>query len=305
MSYEDLSFTHSPSLISFSSCFHLYLPYNDFERTINSNLKTKERRNASGPSKYVEIIRFIQTDYWICGLAPFDGGHLVTLAYTKESQPGNAERPELKMITKDNQEISSDALGIHSYEHYSAKSYRLDYMTTESIFYIVAENDIIVAKPRDLDDHITWLLKHQKYEEALQEASKNQAIRINHSIIDIGERYLTYLVENNKIRKATALCPKILGNSEKLWEKWIYNFARLRQLKAICPYIPIANPQLPTTIYELILGFFLNHNPPGFLRTIEEWPPHLYSISSVIAAAEKKALTNSDDSSLKQALAQL
>lgn len=32
----------------------------------------------------------------------------------------------------------------------------------ESLFYIISPNDIVVARPRDLDDHISWLMEKQK-----------------------------------------------------------------------------------------------------------------------------------------------
>ena len=221
------------------------------------------------------------TDYWICGIAPF-GDYLVTLAYAKgEDTVGAAPRPELRIITRNNEPISSDALSIHGYEHYGPTDYRLDHMATESLFYVVSPRDVVVAKPRDLDDHITWLLENERYEEALNEASDNIAHIHSHNLIDIGERYLTHLVEIGEISKATACCPKILGDSEKLWEKWIFLFAKLRQLKAISPYIPIANPQLSQTVYEMVLCYFLNHNHAGFLRTIQEWPSNLYDITNI------------------------
>lgn len=34
----------------------------------------------------------------------------------------------------------------------------------ESLFYIISPKDIVVAKERDQDDHIDWLLEKKKYE---------------------------------------------------------------------------------------------------------------------------------------------
>lgn len=34
----------------------------------------------------------------------------------------------------------------------------------ESLFYIVSPRDVVVAKERDQDDHIDWLLEKKKYE---------------------------------------------------------------------------------------------------------------------------------------------
>ncbi len=78
--------------------------------------------------------------------------------------------PELRIVTRANEEVSSDALEIHGFEQYLASDYRLDHLATESLFYIVSPGDIVVAKPRDLDDHIKWLMDRKKYEEALSAA---------------------------------------------------------------------------------------------------------------------------------------
>ncbi|KAH3698729.1 hypothetical protein Pelo_19877 [Pelomyxa schiedti] len=37
------------------------------------------------------------------------------------------------------------------------------------MFFLVAPKDIIVARPRDMDDHIDWLLEKHKFAEALME----------------------------------------------------------------------------------------------------------------------------------------
>lgn len=38
----------------------------------------------------------------------------------------------------------------------------------ESLFYIISPKDIVVAKERDQDDHIDWLLEKKKYEVRVQ-----------------------------------------------------------------------------------------------------------------------------------------
>ena len=57
---------------------------------------------------------------------------------------------------------------------------RLLYLISESVsednlFYIVSPKDVVVARQRDEDDHIAWLLQHEKYEvnmgESFQECS--------------------------------------------------------------------------------------------------------------------------------------
>lgn len=42
-----------------------------------------------------------------------------------------------------------------------------EYLEGESLFYIVSPRDVVVAKERDQDDHIDWLLEKKKYEVVL------------------------------------------------------------------------------------------------------------------------------------------
>lgn len=38
---------------------------------------------------------------------------------------GHAQRPEVRIVTRQNEELATDALSIHGYEHYKAKDYVL------------------------------------------------------------------------------------------------------------------------------------------------------------------------------------
>lgn len=40
----------------------------------------------------------------------------------------------------------------------------IEHSEGESLFYIISPKDIVVAKERDQDDHIDWLLDKKKYE---------------------------------------------------------------------------------------------------------------------------------------------
>ena len=59
----------------------------------------------------------------------------------------------------------------------------------QSMFYVVSPKDIVVAKPRDLDDHISWLLQNERYPEALEAARGNERHIRSHKLIAIGEVY--------------------------------------------------------------------------------------------------------------------
>jgi hypothetical protein len=37
-------------------------------------------------------------------------------------------------------------------------------ISEENLFFIVSPKDVVVARLRDMDDHITWLMEHERYE---------------------------------------------------------------------------------------------------------------------------------------------
>ena len=39
-----------------------------------------------------------------------------------------------------------------------------EYLEGEGVFYIVSPKDIVLARKRDIDDHITWLMENEKFE---------------------------------------------------------------------------------------------------------------------------------------------
>jgi hypothetical protein len=38
-----------------------------------------------------------------------------------------------------------------------------EYSAADNLSYVVSPRDIVIAKPRDLDDHVAWLLERQRY----------------------------------------------------------------------------------------------------------------------------------------------
>ncbi|CAI5499127.1 unnamed protein product [Closterium sp. Naga37s-1] len=75
---------------------------------------------------------------------------------------------------------------------------------------------------------------------------------------------------------------------------WIGNFSRLQQLHTLLPYVPISNPKLSPAIYESVLVEMLVSPHSSYHRqlppTLARWPPALYNLGAVIAAAEKRLL---------------
>ncbi len=216
------------------------------------------------------------------------------------AKPVRGQRPELRIISWTNTDISSDALPIHGFQTYRATDYRLEYLrsnssgvvdskSAESLFYIVSPKDIVVARSRDVDDHITWLLQRSRFEDALIAAQQNRNSLRVHKLLDVGEQFLKFLLSRGEYERAARMCPELLMGHAELWETWIEVFAKAGRLKVITAYIPTQNPKLSEEMYEMVLQFYINEDSDGLLRTIKEWAPlRLYHIDTIITAVSDK-----------------
>uniref|UniRef100_A0A8C7TQJ9 VPS41 subunit of HOPS complex n=1 Tax=Oncorhynchus mykiss TaxID=8022 RepID=A0A8C7TQJ9_ONCMY len=187
------------------------------------------------PSRYVEIVSAFETEFFISGLAPL-ADQLVTLYFVKENSDHMEEefraRPCLDIIQplpEGYEEISSDALTVRNFQENECRDYRLEHSEGESLYYIISPKDIVVAKERDQDDHIDWLLDKKKYEEALMAAEISFKNIKRHE--KIGMAYINHLVEKGDYDTAARKCQKVLGKNMELWENEVYRFKTIGQLK--------------------------------------------------------------------------
>ncbi|XP_047319698.1 vacuolar protein sorting-associated protein 41 homolog [Impatiens glandulifera] len=304
-----------------------------------ASIKTYQNAGTNGTHRHipmssinqVDIVASFQTNYFISGIAPF-GDSLVVLAYipgdeagekefssSTPSRQGNAHRPEVHVVTWNNDELATDALPVNGFEHYKAKDYSLAHAPfsgssyaggqwaagDEPLYYVVSPKDVVIAKPRDTEDHISWLLQHGWHEKALAAVEAGQGR--SELIEEVGSRYLDHLIVERKYAEAASLCPKLLRGSASAWERWVFHFAHLRQLPVLVPYIPSENPRLRDTAYEVALVALATN--PSFhqtlLSTIKSWPPAIYSALPVISAIEPQLNASSATDALKEALAEL
>ncbi|MCO5553723.1 hypothetical protein L7F22_007249 [Adiantum nelumboides] len=463
-------------------------------RTRRSDKVVPNRNQPYSGSKYVEIVSTFQTQYHISGIAPYEDA-LVILAYLPEkeaklpdspdgvpSRQLHAQRPEVRIVSWKNEELTRDALPIHGYEHYKVKDYFLAHAPfsgsssaggqwtdgDEPLYYIVSPKDVVIARPRDADDHVNWLLEHNWHEKALAavhagkarkelldedtkdtltnltisqtvefirlsikrnrgrlqcfqegdrhrrdlklkendcvllrfekarlrkkkgkerlypklsmryygpfqiterindvsfrlrlpdtwkihnafhvsllkpfrgdvlddgevdeqpELEENEEILIPEQILahkdtktkgviaddynifkrGVGSRYLDHLILERQYAQAAALCPKLLRGSAAAWERCVFQFAQLRQLPALAPYIPTSNPQLRDTAYEIVLNALITN--PAFhkqaLSIIKTWPSAIYSVPAITTAIELQLSTSAKSPPLQEALAEL
>ena len=110
--------------------------------------------------------------------------------------------------------------------------------------------DVVLAKMRDEDDHVDWLLAHDKYEEALETVQRHVKELKRHNFQDISREYIKYLIEEGLYKEAALQCSKSLKTRPQ-WEEQVYTFARIGQLKIIAPYLPKGRRGIEGLGYDL------------------------------------------------------
>ncbi|KAK4141019.1 uncharacterized protein C8A04DRAFT_14425 [Dichotomopilus funicola] len=190
--------------------------------------------------------------------------------------------------------------------------------------FIHSPYDCILATRRDLIDHLTWLLEHNQYQDAWQlvdehpeitsgppdgspnppsqtqgtddfyddSASVAEGIRSLYSSAEkekrrIGELWIQEVIETGDWTKAGEICGKVLSTPDR-WENWVWTFAGADKFDEIVNHIPAerTRPPMPGTIYEVMLGRYLQTNKPTFGRLLERWSPDLYNVSTITTALE-------------------
>lgn len=263
--------------------------------------------------KVVEPVARFQTDFMICGAAPY-GEMLLLLSYIAETDPRTGKlvpcQPELQFMKRTGEELTSEILPIHRCE----VNYPIDYSLvsigdteTDVLFYIVSPTDVVQARPRDVDDHVSWLLREEApdYAQALAVARENEGSLRTHNITDIGESYLGFLLGTGRFAEAARLTPEVLRHDKGLWEKWVFRFDEVGKHDVLAPFIPTKNPVLEPFIYEVALNAFLRFNPDLLLETVRRWPSDIYKVPAVIAAVEAKIAESGSEDRLLETLAVL
>uniref|UniRef100_A0A8B9L2V7 VPS41 subunit of HOPS complex n=1 Tax=Astyanax mexicanus TaxID=7994 RepID=A0A8B9L2V7_ASTMX len=264
------------------------------------------------PSRYVEIVSAFETEFFISGLAPL-ADQLVTLYYVKENSDHMEEefraRPRLDIIQplpESCEEISSDALTVRNFQENECRDYRLEHSEGESLFYIISPKDIVVAKERDQDDHIDWLLDKKKYEEALMAAEISFKNIKRHDVqVQNAGSHIFIISHMRDYDTAARKCQKVLGKNMDLWENEVYRFKTIGQLKAISQYLPRGDLRLRPAIYEMILHEFLMTDYEGFATLIREWPGELYNNMTIVQAVTNHLKKDPTNSILLTTLAEL
>jgi len=115
-------------------------------------------------------------------------------------------------------------------------------------------------------------------------------------------------MRTSKFAEAAALCPRLLQGNAAAWERWVYMFAQVRQLPLLAPHIPVEEPRLRSTAYEVVLSSLLTNaaDHQEMLRLIKIWPTSgLYSPEHIREKAQARLAKYGGSTVLSEVVAEL
>ncbi|KAL5487517.1 VPS41 [Sanghuangporus weigelae] len=237
----------------------------------------------SAPSAFL-VLAFTPPDTSFKDEAPVD-------ERVKARKP--APPPELRIVSRKGEELSSDILSMSGYQTCGCNDYVLAEVPEEGTgagagrrYVVLNPRSIVLVRPRDRRDHVAWLVERKRYEEALEQIEQMPGEGLDAA--EIGQKYIEHLVNEGDYEKAARLCPKVLSLDARRWEDWIFVYAQKNQLQSIIPYVPTEAPRLSRLVYEMILAHFLAHDREALLRTVKEWPNTIYDVGAVTVAVQSE-----------------
>lgn len=271
------------------------------------------------PDKYAEILSMFHVNYNIAGISrfknldcaisnqnPSNHSNILLLVVDKGVTTGSTPQfMIMKPEADDAVEISSDILSTKGYQHYQCLDYHLESLICDDLYFIVCPKDVISVSPREEDDHISWLIERNRYEEALEsiknfenklKSSKNRKImekKSKFTFEEVGKQFIEHLIftrgSENDVMKAAEFSPLICGTNIGTWNEIFDKFENITRLRSLQPFLPTGQGtthvmahngtewrfpkgfRLSQDRYEAVLNEFINHDAEGLLRVIEEW----------------------------------
>jgi tetratricopeptide (TPR) repeat protein len=270
-------------------------------------VKRKERTSAGvsgsssssdAPDKYVEITRMFNISFCISGIASLKD-EIILLVVDKDTLDAPGSTPQMMVVrpleSLQFEEVSSDILSPKGYQAYTCKDYHLESLIDDEIYFIVCPKDIILAKPREDDDHVAWLVERNRFDEALDAIKESRNMR-RFTYADVGRDYMDFLIErgfDQDIDKAASLSPSICGTDKRAWDQVVKVFEDIDRLQSLAYHLPVPSAASPGAktgsefvlsheVYEKVLKSLMKSNSAEFVKVIDTWPARVYDSKTVI-----------------------
>ena len=144
-----------------------------------------------------------------------------------------------------------------------------------------------MGRPRTSQDRITWLAEHERYAEALAIARVDPEIPSS-TFSELADARLKHLFDSGNLDQAALQCEELLGNDSKAWERWVYLFAQRAELPLLAPRLPVADPTLAPSVYDLALSACLRseEHHSTLKKLVDNWPHDIYNAKSLLRTIE-------------------
>ena len=86
------------------------------------------------------------------------------------------------------------------------------------LLYVYSPKDVVVARPRDVEDHVSWALEGADFAKALDIGQRFESSLGRYSLIDLAQRYLGHLLSVQEYELAAEKLPSFKSDI-KLREK--------------------------------------------------------------------------------------
>ncbi|KAK7454562.1 Vacuolar protein sorting-associated protein 41 [Stygiomarasmius scandens] len=160
-----------------------------------------------------------------------------------------ADRPELRIISRKGEELAADALSVTDYRRWQCNDYILCEIDADSelalgleqggkerfkSYVVLSPKDLILVRPRDRMDHVAWLIEKGLYEEALTDIEDIESLGLGISDTDV-KGTAKKGVEQDQIKRRLEV-NGIGLNSKEIGQKYIEhlvsqgNFAKAASL---------------------------------------------------------------------------
>ena len=156
---------------------------------------------ASAPSAFL-VLAYSPPDTSFKDEAPVDDR-------IKARKP--APPPELRIVSRNGEELSSDVLSMSGYQTCGCNDYVLAEVPEEGTgagagrcYVVLNPRSIVLVRPRDRRDHVQWLVERKRYEEALEQIEQMPGEGLDAA--EIGQKYIEHLVNGGITTSLDFLC---------------------------------------------------------------------------------------------------
>jgi len=106
---------------------------------------------------------------------------------------------------------------------------------------------------------------------------------------NIGDLWIQELVTQKEWAKAAEIVSKVVSTSGQ-WEKWIYTFAGAKKFDEIADYMPREpiSPPIPGTVYEIVLGHYVQQDKLRLKELLDRWDLRLFDIGEITTVLENQ-----------------